>query len=93
MLSTDPAPYKDADNLSHNRARTALLHDLSSWREHLARSIARKNHNLRSDTIAAATNRIIGRLLFLRIAEDRGLMEAGTLRQIHDTADPLTTVS
>jgi SAM-dependent methyltransferase len=93
MLSTDPAPYKDADIPPRNRARTALLHDLSSWREQIARSIARNNHGLSSDTIAAATNRIIGRFLFLRIAEDRGLMEAGTLRQIHDAADPLATVS
>ena len=93
MLSTDPAPYKDADNPPPIRARTALMHDLSSWREQLARSIARNNHGLQSDTIAAATNRIIGRFLFLRIAEDRGLMEAGTLQQIHDAADPLATVS
>jgi len=71
----------------------SLLHDLSSWRTELARSIARNNHGLQSDTIAAATNRIIGRLIFLRIAEDRGLMEAGTLRQIQCAASPLTTVS
>jgi hypothetical protein len=70
-----------------------FLSDLNTWREQLARSIARNNHGLPSDTIAAATNRIIGRLLFLRIAEDRGLMEAGALRQIHCSADPLTALS
>jgi SAM-dependent methyltransferase len=70
-----------------------LLADLNLWREQLARSIARNNHGLPSDTIAAVTNRIIGRLLFLRIAEDRGLMETGTLRQIQDAADPLTALS
>jgi hypothetical protein len=93
MLSTDPATFEDADSSPLNRARISLLHDLSSWREQLSRSIARKNHGLQSDTIAAATNRIIGRFLFLRIAEDRGLMEAGTLQQIHDAADPLTSFS
>jgi SAM-dependent methyltransferase len=93
MLSTDPAPFEDADRFPLNRARIALLHDLSSWREQLARSIARNNHGLQSDMIAAATNRIIGRFLFLRIAEDRGLMEAGTLQQIHNAADPLNSVS
>ena len=71
----------------------ALLYDLSNWRKELARSIARNNHGLQSDTIAAATNRIIGRLLFLRIAEDRRLIEPGTLRQIQSAADPLTIVS
>ena len=71
----------------------ALLHDLSIWREGLARSIARNNHGLPSDTIAAATNRIIGHLLFLRIAEDRRLIQAGTLQQIQGAAAPLTTIS
>jgi len=93
MLSTDPALTEDAHIPPLNRARTALLHDLSSWREQIARSIARNNHGLSSDTIAAATNRITGRLLFLRIAEDRGLMEAGTLRQNYDAADSITAVS
>ena len=89
----DPDPFDDPE-LSHgNRARNALLHDLSSWRDQLARSIARNNHGLQSDTIARAANRIIGRFLFLRIAEDRGLIKAGTLQQIRDAADPLTTVS
>ena len=93
MPSTDPAPVIDAAPLPIDHARTALLHDLSSFRNGLARSIARNNHSLTSDTIAAATNRIIGRLFFLRIAEDRGLMQAGILQQIHDAADLLTTVS
>jgi SAM-dependent methyltransferase len=92
MPSTDPA-RKDADCPPIDRARTALLHALSSWREQLARSIARNNHGLQSDTIAAATNQILGRLLFLRIAEDRGLVKAGILRQIQETSDPLSAVS
>ena len=93
MPSTDPLSVKDADRLLIDHARTTLLHDLSSFRNGLARSIARNNHGLASDTIAAATNRIIGRLIFLRIAEDRRLIQDGTLQQIHDAADPLTTVS
>jgi SAM-dependent methyltransferase len=71
----------------------ALLHDLNRWREQLARSIARNNHGLQSDTIAATANRIIGRLLFLRIAEVRGLLPAGILGQIQSAADPLDTLS
>ena len=92
MPSTDPAP-NHADRPLIDRARTALRHDLSTWREQLARSIARNNHGLSSDTIAAATNRIIGRLLFLRIAEDRRLVETGTLRRVQGAADPLAAVS
>lgn len=93
MPSTDPSLLDDAYCPPVDRARTALLHDLNHWREQLARSIARNNHGLTSDSIAAGTYQIIGRLLFLRIAEDRGLTDAGTLRQIQDAADPLGVVS
>ena len=93
MLSTDPSTIKEAGISDRNRARTALLYDLASWREQLARSIVRNNHGLPSDAIAAATYRIIGRFLFLGIAEDRGLLKSGTLRQIHDSPDPLAAVS
>jgi len=89
----DPDPFEDPDLTIGSRARNALLQDLSSWRDQLARSIARNNHGLESDTIASAVNRIIGRFLFLCIAEDRGFIKAGTLQQIHDTADPLAVVS
>jgi len=93
MLSMDPDPFEDPDLSIGGRARNALLHDLSSWRDQLARSIARNNHGLQSDAISSAVNRIIGRLLFLCIAEDRGLIKAGTLQQIHGSADPLLAVS
>ncbi|MDP3563139.1 MAG: hypothetical protein Q8R70_01475 [Methanoregula sp.] len=92
MPGTDTNP-DDADRSPDGRARTALLHDLNRWREQLARSIARNNHGLTSDTIAAATNRITGRLLFLRIAEDRGFIEDGILRQIQDAPDPISALS
>ena len=89
----DPDPFEDPDLSFASHARNALLHDLSSWRDQLARSIARNNHGLPSDTISSTANRIIGRLLFLCIAEDRGLIKAGTLQQIHDSGDPLVIVS
>jgi SAM-dependent methyltransferase len=93
MLSTDPDPFEDPGHSNGGCARKALLYDLSLWRDQLARSIARNNHGLQSDAIASAANRIIGRFLFLCIAEDRGLINAGTFQQIHDAADPLAAVS
>jgi len=89
----DPDPFEDPDLSIGGRARNALLHDLSSWRDQLARSIARNNHGLQSDTTASEANRITGRFLFLCIAEDRGLINTGTLQQVHDAADPLAAVS
>lgn len=92
MPGTDTNPVSDADRSSPGRAATALLHDLNRWREQLARSIARNNPGQPSDTLAAATDRIVGRLLFLRIAEDRGLIPAGTLLEIQGAADPLKAI-
>ena len=89
----DPDPFEDPDLSIGSHARDALFHDLSSWRDQLARSIARNNHGMQSDTISSAANRIIGHFLFLSIAEDRGLINGGTLQQIHETADPLAVVS
>jgi len=87
MPRPDPAPCEEPDTNPGNRAETFLFDDLTSWREQLARSIARNNLELRSEQIATATNRIIFILLFLRIAEDRGLVEAGTLQQISHHSD------
>ena len=55
MLSTDPDPFEDPGLSNGGCARNALLHDLSLWRDQLARSIARNNHGLQSDTIASCS--------------------------------------
>jgi adenine-specific DNA-methyltransferase len=89
MSCPDPAvPEKtDAPDENPERAAHALFHDLTRWREQLARSMARNNFALRSGGIATATNRILFSLLFLRIAEDRGLVAEGTLKEIMDHQD------
>lgn len=70
---------------------TALLHDLTRWREQLARSIARNNLELRSDQITLTINRILFPLLLLRIAEDRHILPDGALSGLcdHHTATDL----
>ncbi len=70
------------------RAETALLHDLSRWREHLARSIARNSPGMRSEQISTAVNRILFSLLLIRFGEDRGLIAAGTIRNMPVGDDP-----
>ena len=67
------------------RAESALLHDLTRWREQLARSIARNNLGMRSEPIATAVNWILLSLLFLCIAEDRRLIPVGTLRNFKES--------
>jgi hypothetical protein len=69
-----------------------FLSDIMQWREQLARAIARNNYALRSAEIATAVNQIIFLLLFMRIAEDRGLIETGTLEKIRETDDPFASI-
>src|SRR5271169_6224350 len=83
-----PEPDTASDtSMDRDRPGIALLHDIIRWREQLARSIARNNLALRSEQIATAVNQIVCRLLFLRIAEDRGLIGAGTFKQLSGDGD------
>ncbi len=50
-----------------------FLKEIEGWREELARNIARLNKDLSSDDLNAAVQRTIDRVVFLRMAEDRGL--------------------
>ncbi|MFA6333530.1 MAG: hypothetical protein WCX22_11290 [Methanoregula sp.] len=87
MTVTASSPPEDPTVTAEDRARAALFHDLTRWREQLSRSVARNNLTIRSESIAAATNRIILSLLFLRIAEDRGCIAGGALQELHEQPD------
>lgn len=65
----------------------ALLHDLIRWREQLARSIARNNLDFHSDGIMTVVNRVLLPLLFLRAAEERHVIEDGTLAALRTLPD------
>ncbi len=51
----------------------AFLAEIESWRERLARIIALRNLGLSSDDLNFAVQKIIDRIIFLRISEDRGI--------------------
>lgn len=57
-----------------------FLASLDSWRTYLATSINLKNKNLDEDEINFTVQLIIDRLIFLRIAEDRGVEQYGQLK-------------
>lgn len=61
---------------------TALYGDLCTWREQLARSVARNNIGMRSGEIGTAVHRVVFSLVLLAIAEDRGLVSRGQIREI-----------
>jgi len=85
MVHQLPFPNDNDTPNTQNHGYTALFFDLTSWREQLARSIVRNNISMRSEMIATAVNRIILSLVFLRIAEDRGLISKGLLQNIQNS--------
>ncbi len=60
----------------------AFLADIEIWRHDLAATIAVRNPNLSQREVNFAVQRIIDRIIFLRICEDRGLESYGQLRSL-----------
>jgi hypothetical protein len=86
-LQKIPATIESVPAVTLSGAANLFLHDLTSWREQISRSIARNNLGMRSEAIATATNRTVGWLLMLCIAEDRGLITTGNLQKIGEAED------
>jgi len=61
-----------------------FLKDIEGWRDELARNFALRNGKLSSDDLNAAVLKIIDRIVFLRMAEDRGLESYGQLLKLCD---------
>lgn len=57
----------------------AFLNEIESWRDSLARNIALRNAGLSQRDMNFAVQAIIDRIIFLRMCEDRGIEEYGTL--------------
>jgi Alw26I/Eco31I/Esp3I family type II restriction m6 adenine DNA methyltransferase len=58
----------------------AFLKEIEGWREALAKNLAARNPKLEVREINFAVQRIIDRIIFLRIAEDRGIEPYGRLQ-------------
>ncbi|HQJ52707.1 MAG TPA: N-6 DNA methylase, partial [Anaerolineae bacterium] len=56
-----------------------ILKEIEAWREELARNLALRNPQLSVDELNQAVQLTIDRILFLRVAEDRGSEEYGLL--------------
>jgi predicted type IV restriction endonuclease len=57
-----------------------FLREIEGWRDALARNIALRNPRLTIDELNDAVQKTIDRLIFLRMAEDRGIEEYGRLQ-------------
>ncbi|MCL2512050.1 MAG: N-6 DNA methylase, partial [Bacteroidales bacterium] len=69
-----------------------FLQSLDKWRIELARNIALRNKNITEDELNYVVQLTIDRIVFLRIAEDRGAEQYGTLQTaIKHTSTSLST--
>jgi type I restriction-modification system DNA methylase subunit len=62
----------------------AFLQEIERWRDLLARNIALRNRNLSQRELNYAVQLTIDRLIFLRIAEDRGIERYGQLGELQN---------
>jgi hypothetical protein len=64
-----------------------FLKEIEGWRDTLAKNIAPRNKALSSDDLNAAVQVTIDRVVFLRMAEDRGLEPYGQLLKLCERAE------
>jgi type I restriction-modification system DNA methylase subunit len=64
-----------------------FLKEIEGWRDSLARNIALRNLYLGYDDLNTAVQRTIDRIIFLRMAEDRGSESYGQLLKLCDQPD------
>jgi hypothetical protein len=64
-----------------------FLKDIEGWRDQLSRNLALRNSALTADDLNAAVQKIIDRLIFLRMAEDRKLEPDRQLLALCDRPD------
>ena len=64
-----------------------FLKSIEEWRTYLATTIAWRNKSLNEDEINYAVQKIIDRVLFLRMCEDRGVEQYGTLKKAAGKGD------
>lgn len=64
-----------------------FLKDIEHWREELARNLALRNGNLTVDELNSSVQLIIDRIVFLRMAEDRGLESYEQLLKLCEQPD------
>lgn len=75
--------YADSAKAKRGTAEVddAFLSEIEGWRERLAKNFALRNPDLTERDLNFVVQRTIDRLIFLRIAEDRGIEPYGELRE------------
>ncbi|MBD3329169.1 N-6 DNA methylase [Candidatus Dojkabacteria bacterium] len=74
--------YADKEKRGKQVVDKAFLEEIEKWRELLAKDLAKNNQKLTVEELNFAVQRIIDRLIFLRIAEDRGIEQYKNLQNL-----------
>ncbi len=61
---------------------TAFLDEMTGWREELAKNIYKNNPGLTAKQLNEIVQRLLDRIVFIRIAEDRRVIEKNQLRDV-----------
>lgn len=80
---------EDESKRGTESVNSAFLKEIERWRESFARDIAENNDDIGERDLNAAVQKLIDRIIFLRIAEDRGLEAYGDLKTVADRDDRL----
>jgi type I restriction-modification system DNA methylase subunit len=62
----------------------SFLDQMTAWREDLARNVYKNNSNLTAKQLNEIVQRLLDRIVFIRIAEDRRVVEKNLLRDVVD---------
>ena len=76
----DKYVQSDSNKKGTSTVDKEFLVSLDEWRKELAQNIALRNTHLNEDEINFTVQQTLDRLIFLRIAEDRGVEEYGRLK-------------
>jgi len=81
--------YAESHKKKHGTASVdaAFLAEIERWREQLAKNIAMRNPALSQRELNHAVQQTIDRIIFLRIAEDRGIEDYGRLMALQNGQD------
>jgi predicted type IV restriction endonuclease len=89
ILSKEAVKSGGFDKFAGERKRKAVtqvdddfLEAIEEWRDLLARDLARENTKLDGEELSTAIQRILDRIVFLRICEDRGIEPPGQLHAL-----------
>ena len=76
--------YAQAKKRGTSEVDAEILKDIEGWRDELARNIALRNPDITIEGMNFAVQRLIDRILFLRICEDRGTEKENQLLDMLD---------